>query len=146
MSNVFIDSNLWVYAFIETQKEESWKREVILQLLEDVNKRDSIIVSIQVINEFHWILQRKYLIDENIIKKKVLNGIVKLARIMPIDLDTYKSAFSVRDKINISFWDSLIVASSLKNECSTLYTEDMQDGQVIGNRLKIVNPFEDRKP
>ncbi len=38
-------------------------------------------------------------------------------------------------------YDSLIVVSALENNCSILYTEDLQDGQVIENALKIVNPF-----
>jgi predicted nucleic acid-binding protein len=33
------------------------------------------------------------------------------------------------------------VASALENNCSILYTEDMQDGQVVEESLKIVNPF-----
>ena len=40
-----------------------------------------------------------------------------------------------------SYWDSLIIASALENECDTLYTEDMQDGLIIEGKLTIVNPF-----
>ena len=40
-----------------------------------------------------------------------------------------------------SYWDGLILASALKNSCSILYTEDMQDGQVIEGEVQIVNPF-----
>jgi predicted nucleic acid-binding protein len=36
-----------------------------------------------------------------------------------------------------SYWDSL----TIDNGCSILYTEDMQDGQVVDGKLKIVNPF-----
>jgi len=35
----------------------------------------------------------------------------------------------------------LIVASALENGCGTLYTEDLQHGQIIENKLLIVNPF-----
>jgi predicted nucleic acid-binding protein len=38
-------------------------------------------------------------------------------------------------------YDNLIVASALKSESTILYSEDMQDGLVIENQLKIVNPF-----
>lgn len=31
--------------------------------------------------------------------------------------------------------------SFLENNCSALYTEDMQDGQVIEHNLTIINPF-----
>jgi predicted nucleic acid-binding protein len=35
----------------------------------------------------------------------------------------------------------LIIASALENKCKILYTEDMQDGQIIEGKLKIENPF-----
>jgi len=35
----------------------------------------------------------------------------------------------------------LIVASALENNCSILYTEDFQNGQIIEKKLKIINPF-----
>ena len=38
-------------------------------------------------------------------------------------------------------YDSLIIASALEAACATLYSEDMQDGQVIEGRLTIRNPF-----
>jgi len=47
----------------------------------------------------------------------------------------------LRLKYKFSYWDSLIIASALESGCGILYTEDMQDGQVIEDRLRIVNPF-----
>jgi len=38
-------------------------------------------------------------------------------------------------------FDALIVAAALRAECETLWSEDMQHGAVIGERLRIVNPF-----
>jgi len=34
-----------------------------------------------------------------------------------------------------------VAAAALEAKCDTLYTEDMQDGQVIDDRLTIKNPF-----
>ena len=52
-----------------------------------------------------------------------------------------KKALSVCKNHKYSYWDGLILASALKNSCSILYTEDMQDGQVIEGEVQIVNPF-----
>ena len=41
----------------------------------------------------------------------------------------------------LSHWDSLIVAAALAAGCDTLYSEDMQDGQVFEGRLTLKNPF-----
>jgi predicted nucleic acid-binding protein len=35
----------------------------------------------------------------------------------------------------------MIVAAALLAGCETLYSEDMQDGLLIDNRLRISNPF-----
>jgi len=44
-------------------------------------------------------------------------------------------------KYNLQIFDGIIVAAALEADCSILYSEDMQDGQIIENMLKIVNPF-----
>ena len=40
-----------------------------------------------------------------------------------------------------SFYDSLIVAAAIESNCAILYSEDLQNGQVIENELTIKNPF-----
>ena len=52
-----------------------------------------------------------------------------------------RKAMTIKGRYKYNYWDSLIIASALQNNCSVLYTEDLQDGQVIENALKIVNPF-----
>jgi predicted nucleic acid-binding protein len=47
----------------------------------------------------------------------------------------------IMKKFNYSYWDCLILASALENNCTILYTEDMQDGQTVEGKLKILNPF-----
>jgi len=51
------------------------------------------------------------------------------------------TASQLREKHSFSFWDSIVVASALSSYATTLYSEGMQDGMVIDNRLKIVNPL-----
>jgi len=52
-------------------------------------------------------------------------------------------ASTLREHHAFSFWDSLIVASALATNAMVLYSEDMQDGLVVENRLRIVNPFKE---
>jgi len=44
-------------------------------------------------------------------------------------------------KYDFQIFDGIIVAAALEADCDILYSEDMQDGQVIENTLKIKNPF-----
>ncbi len=139
-SKIFIDSNIWIYAFLESEKERA-KQQHILSLLENIPSVSTVFVSVQVINEFHWILSRKYGIDDVTIKAKVTKGIAAVANIAPLDFKVYQDAYRIRGKYNVSFWDSLIVASALNNGCTILYSEDMQHGLMIDSKLKVINPF-----
>lgn len=48
-------------------------------------------------------------------------------------------------KINLTYgyayWDSLIISTAINENCSLIYSEDMQHNQSIENKLKILNPF-----
>ena len=41
----------------------------------------------------------------------------------------------------LSFWDALIVQAAIEGNASTLYSEDLQQGQSFDG-LKVVNPFQ----
>jgi len=49
-------------------------------------------------------------------------------------------AFGFSARYGFRIYDSLIVVSALEAGCTTLYTEDLQHGQVIEG-LRIENPF-----
>src|SRR5690606_24555227 len=51
---------------------------------------------------------------------------------------TIERACQIADKYQYSFYDSLIIAVALSCNCKTLYSEDMQDGQVIENSLTML--------
>jgi predicted nucleic acid-binding protein len=137
-SKSFIDSNLWIYALLET--DDQIKHNRILGLLENLIQ-GQICVSIQVINEVHWTLLRKYKLKESDIKEKVLNGIFPISEITEINKEIYLKSTDIRRAYSFSFWDSLIVSSALNNECVNLYSEDMQHGMKVSNSLNIINPF-----
>ena len=57
------------------------------------------------------------------------------------DLVLFESAWSLADRYGFSWWDALIVAAALRQECTLLLSEDLQHNLVIDNRLTIINPF-----
>ena len=56
-------------------------------------------------------------------------------------MDAHEHALMIAERHGIRIYDALILASALGANCTTLYTEDLQDGQVIDRRLTIRNPF-----
>jgi predicted nucleic acid-binding protein len=57
-----------------------------------------------------------------------------------ITLDTHEAALKMAQQYGFGIYDAQIVVSALEANCSTLYSENLQDGQVI-ERLTIRNPF-----
>jgi predicted nucleic acid-binding protein len=58
-----------------------------------------------------------------------------------LNFQTSLEALKIHQKYQYSYYDSLIIASALENQCDILYSEDMQHQQLIENRLLIFNPF-----
>jgi predicted nucleic acid-binding protein len=76
-----------------------------------------------------------------------LSALVAMCQVEIISLVTIHTALDIRERYSFSWYDSLIVAAALEAGCDTLdtldtlYSEDMQNSQVINGRLRIVNPF-----
>jgi len=45
-----------------------------------------------------------------------------------------------RRKIRMT-WDAMIAAAALRADCDVLWSEDLQHGMTLDDRLRIVNPF-----
>ncbi len=71
----------------------------------------------------------------------LVNDLIEALRFSSVEESTIKKALQIKKDSKYSYWDSLIIASALENNCSILYTEDMQDGQVVDGNLSIINPF-----
>jgi predicted nucleic acid-binding protein len=138
MQKSFVDTNLWIYSFIESP--ENSKREITISFLEKTSETSQIYVSIQVINEIHWVLTRKYKLSEEVISKKI-NGILNISYVLPVSLKTYGISKNIRYRYNISFWDSLLISSALEGNVQVFYSEDLQNGLIIENLLRVKNPF-----
>jgi len=48
---------------------------------------------------------------------------------------------SLAKRYGFSVFDAMIVASALQGGCDTLWSEDMQNGMLVEDRLRIGNPF-----
>ena len=131
----FIDSNIWLYAFIETQDtDKSGVAKSVIQ-----NRNIAITVSTQIINEVCVNLIRKAHFSEKKIRELVESFYNKY-NVLEISKENLLKASEIREHHNFSFWDSLILASALYASAEIFYSEDMQDGFVI-EKMRIVNPL-----
>jgi predicted nucleic acid-binding protein len=52
-----------------------------------------------------------------------------------------KQALNIHKKFGCNYYDCLMIVSALNSNCDYLLTEDLADGQIIENKLRIVNIF-----
>jgi len=131
--DVFIDSNLWIYLY-----SEEYKSAIITEV---INKHfDHIIISTQVLGEcFNVLTKKKIKTLEEV--KEIIDDIASIAEVSGIDKLIVAKAIEIHTRYKYSYYDSLIIASALENDCAILYTEDLHHSQVIDEKLTIINPF-----
>lgn len=69
-----------------------------------------------------------------------LATIKALCEVEPLSLQTHERGLDLVERFNFSIYDALIVAAAQLANCTTLYTEDLQHGQMI-DELTICDPF-----
>ncbi len=134
LGRCFIDTNIWLYAFIQTQ--DSRKQVMAKNIIQE----HDIVLSSQVINETCVNLLKKTALAEPELQALIRSFYSHYAVIEP-DQEMLLKASELRAKHSLAYWDSLIVASALLAGCDYLYSEDMQDGLQVDGKLTIQNPF-----
>jgi predicted nucleic acid-binding protein len=61
--------------------------------------------------------------------------------LVPLTAGLVNDSIRIFKQYQFSYWDSLILAAALEAGCSILYSEDLQDGQIIDDRLTVINPI-----
>jgi len=130
----FIDSNIWLYVFI--QRQDSKKAAIAKSIIQQNN----VVISTQVINEVCANILKKTSFSETELQELISNFYKKYV-VIDINQEIMLKSSELRKQYNFSFWDSLIVACALHINLKRLYSEDMQNGLVVEKTLKIINPF-----
>jgi predicted nucleic acid-binding protein len=131
MPGSFIDSNVVLYSL---SKDES-KQLRALELLASGG-----LISTQVLGEMANVMRRKLGYELPAIRD-VLLRLIADCRLQPLSPATVLRALDVAERFGFSYYDSLIVAAAQEAGCDTVYSEDLQHGQVVGPGLTVVNPF-----
>lgn len=102
------------------------------------------VISVQVLNEFTAACLRKKLVEVSSVPDHV-RRFWRFFDVADVGLEEIESAFKVSDRYGYRWYDCLIIATALLNQCAALYSEDMQDEQSIYVKgvgsLTIVNPL-----
>jgi predicted nucleic acid-binding protein len=98
------------------------------------------IISVQVLNEITNVARRKMGLSWTE-TRAFLYMMRSLLPVQPLTIEIHESGVGLAERYGLSIYDAMIAASALHADCDTLWSEDMQDGIVLDDRLRIVNPF-----
>jgi predicted nucleic acid-binding protein len=130
-AETFFDTNVLLYLL----SADSAKADRAEELLANGG-----VISVQVLNEFAAVGSRKLGMSWSEITE-ALDPVRAICEIEPVTVATHDRAIEIAGRYGFSIYDATIVASALMAGCKTLYSEDLQAGQVVEKRLTIRNPF-----
>ena len=136
-ATVFVDTNVLVYA--RDGSDEAKQRSAIQWMMALWEMRVGR-VSVQVLQEYYVIVTRKLVPPRG--AEDAREDVLSLAAWQPavIDLETIERAWSLEDRLSISWWDALIFAAAQRRGCRYLLSEDFQDGLRVDG-LTVLDPF-----
>lgn len=130
MSAEFADTNIVLYLLDDGPKAD--RAEVILG--------QEPRISVQVLNEVLANCRRKAGLSWEE-AGAFLAGVRALCPIEDLTLQTHDVGRALAERYGFSSYDAMIVASALIAGCTTLWSEDIQDGLLVEGQLRILNPF-----
>jgi predicted nucleic acid-binding protein len=131
MPGSFFDTNVLLYVASADARKADRTEELIAT---------GGTISVQVLNEIANVGRRKMRMSW-----PEMRGFLALVRellsVEPITVHIHDSGLALCERYGLSLYDAMIAASALDADCDTLWSEDMQDGMILDNRLRIANPF-----
>jgi predicted nucleic acid-binding protein len=137
MSAEFVDSNILVYAHDPTTFT---KHERARALVERLWQQRTGRISIQVMQEFFWIVTRK--IPSPLPRKTALAILADLS-LWPVYSPVAKDVLAAGElsgEIQVSFWDAMLLVAAKASGADRLWSEDLSQGQTVDG-VEISNPF-----
>lgn len=136
-TDAFIDTNVLLYAVSNSAKEieKKW-------LARDLLEKKNFGLSAQVLQEFYVNATGK--LAQTLPEAETMAFIRWLEQfpVVPIDPALFHQAVELRNRYRISYWDAAILAAAKVLGATTLYSEDLSDGQDYAG-VRVVNPFKD---
>jgi predicted nucleic acid-binding protein len=133
----FVDTNVLLYAYDTAAGQ---RHDDAAHLVDRLWSERSGAISVQVLQEFFVNSTRKVaapLTPEAAVER--LRSLSRWRVHSPL-ADDVVAAASLSNRHQLSFWDAMIVRSAAELHCETIWSEDLNDGQVIEG-VRVRNPF-----
>ena len=134
--NVFLDTNILIYAYSDSDPQ---KREIALDMINHSISELNLFICTHNLSEFVSTLIRLRQPISYI--KECIFELSESFIISPISHSTIIEAIRLYQNYKFQWFDSIIIASAIENNCTTIFTEDFNNGQYVDKKLLIKNPF-----
>jgi predicted nucleic acid-binding protein len=128
----FFDTNVLIYSVAENDARSETAEALLAS---------GGVVSVQVLNEFVAVARRKLEMPWSEVTEALAAIRILCPSPVGMTIDTHDAALRIAQRYGYHIYDALVAAAALAANCDTLYSEDLQDGQVIDDQLTIRNPF-----
>lgn len=131
MSADFFDTNILVYAASEISVKAARAEELL---------RAGGVISVQVLNELALVGRRKMKLTwaET---RELVEPYALLLTVVPVTQAVHERGMTLGERYGFAVYDAMLVAAALEAGCERFWSEDMHDGLVIEDRMRVVNPF-----
>ena len=138
----FVDANVLVYAF---DASAGRKKAAAERLLAHLWEAGTGCLSVQVLQEFFVTVTGK--VAKPLPVEDAADRIRELAawKVFASGPNDVLRAIALHQQAKVGFWDAMVVHAAAELGCDVLWTEDLNDGQMIGG-VRIRNPFGPKAP
>jgi predicted nucleic acid-binding protein len=135
--SAFFDTNVLVHAM---DASEPARQSIAIERFERAAREDSIVLSIQVLQEFYAITTRK--LQPPLSAAEAARQLTELSafQVMGASAHSVLAAVELARKHRLQWWDALILEAALRANANVLVTEGGQHGRRFG-ALVVENPF-----
>lgn len=133
----FVDTNILIYAH---DRSAGQKHSRARNLLRELWQSGDGCLSIQVLQEFFVNVTRK--VARPLAPEAAAQIIADLSvwRVHRPGVEDILDAIRLQGRYQISFWDAMVVASAIQSGCQTIWSEDLNSGQVYED-VTVLSPF-----
>jgi predicted nucleic acid-binding protein len=133
----FLDTNIVFYAATRGLSSHDRPKRALAR---DIVSEGQFAVSGQVLAEFYNNITKKGPAPFSHEEAVEYINLLRIRPCIPVDTDVVVHGATLAKRYDLSYWDGAIIAAAHISGAETLYSEDLNDGQLYGT-VTVVNPF-----
>ncbi len=134
---IFVDTNILVYAHDISAGEKHAKAK---NLIQELWQSKAGCLSIQVMQEFYVIVTQKVVVPMDRSTAREILRNLSFWHVHEPGSEDVIAAIDLQERFQVSFWDAMIIQSALCLDCSLVWSEDLNPGQLF-DRVRLANPL-----